>query len=152
MGKWRRGSKQTTRNTNPQQGRLHDASWQDYLPEDVGKLVLKSLSICRGVLLSVAPSGEILVMRLYHNNSYTPIYGRSLGELTGRIEHLFGSGKKGVRHAQTSPSEPDLAPMLDGADYLIKTLGWPPEAAQRFQNELDQRNAWLATKTVAGRE
>lgn len=110
--------------------------WSDYSTEDVGKLATLCLSAGRGVLLSTTPSGDLLTARIYHGNGHTPLYGRSIGELTGRFYKLFG---RSITRSDRAPIA--NVPHSDGVaygsvEYLVKVLGWSPERATAFDEYL----------------
>lgn len=150
MGKWRGKAKQSRKTIHPRQQKMMDLSWQDYLPEDIGTIVLRSLSIGRGVFLGVVPSGELLTLRIYAEDGWTPIYGRGLGELTGRIEKLYGSHNTAAYPADSDRNLIGPAPEYGSVAYMVNVCGWPLRDAEVFNAMLEDRARWVATRSVEG--
>lgn len=132
--------------THPRQGQLLDVSWRDYLPEDIGTIVLSALNAGRGVFIGVTPSQELLTMRVYHEHGYTPLYGRSLGELTGRLMKIRGI----QRIIERSELLDGAAIPLDASERTVNPLValWelPHELAERLSADHESRLAWMASQ------
>lgn len=127
---------------NKRQGGLVAYTWSDFLPEDVGNVVQVAMAYGRGVLLGSSPSGELLVMRIYHAEGFTPIYGRSLAELVERIHKVFSTIVLPPSSVVPVALNPKRAPEYGSVGYLVEHCGWAEAQARAFASKAEETRAW----------
>jgi len=139
----KRAKRQNSRNAvNKRQGGLLDLSWADYLPEDIGALVQSAMVHGRGVLLGTSPSGQLLVMRVYHDSGFTPLFARSLQGLVERVHKVFGTIVLSEPLSAIGEGTLEPAPLYGSVGYLVGTLGWPDAKAEAFSREMEDTREW----------